>query len=81
MYDLNGGIFCTGFFTEDWLLVGTKPGHLLLYRIKKDPGKENQRGVVPCVFVDLLNIPLPVSKKHLSNSDEYILFALRQQPV
>ncbi|XP_049596676.1 vam6/Vps39-like protein isoform X1 [Syngnathus scovelli] len=22
---------------EDWLLVGTKPGHLLLYRIKKDP--------------------------------------------
>uniref|UniRef100_A0A3Q1C7B8 CNH domain-containing protein n=1 Tax=Amphiprion ocellaris TaxID=80972 RepID=A0A3Q1C7B8_AMPOC len=22
----------------DWLLVGTKPGHLLLYRIKKDPG-------------------------------------------
>uniref|UniRef100_A0AAQ5ZVP4 CNH domain-containing protein n=1 Tax=Amphiprion ocellaris TaxID=80972 RepID=A0AAQ5ZVP4_AMPOC len=23
---------------EDWLLVGTKPGHLLLYRIKKDPG-------------------------------------------
>uniref|UniRef100_A0A8C6TEL7 VPS39 subunit of HOPS complex n=1 Tax=Neogobius melanostomus TaxID=47308 RepID=A0A8C6TEL7_9GOBI len=21
---------------EDWLLVGTKPGHLLLYRIKKD---------------------------------------------
>uniref|UniRef100_A0A3Q1JDJ5 CNH domain-containing protein n=1 Tax=Anabas testudineus TaxID=64144 RepID=A0A3Q1JDJ5_ANATE len=24
---------------EDWLLVGTKPGHLLLYQIKKDPGK------------------------------------------
>ncbi|KAK5609209.1 Vam6/Vps39-like protein [Crenichthys baileyi] len=24
--------------TEDWLLVGTKPGHLLLYRIKKDAG-------------------------------------------
>uniref|UniRef100_A0A1A8M4V5 Vacuolar protein sorting 39 homolog n=1 Tax=Nothobranchius pienaari TaxID=704102 RepID=A0A1A8M4V5_9TELE len=23
---------------EDWLLVGTKPGHLLLYRIKKDAG-------------------------------------------
>ncbi|XP_065123366.1 vam6/Vps39-like protein [Paramisgurnus dabryanus] len=23
---------------DDWLLVGTKPGHLLLYRIKKDPG-------------------------------------------
>ncbi|XP_026195631.1 vam6/Vps39-like protein isoform X1 [Anabas testudineus] len=23
---------------EDWLLVGTKPGHLLLYQIKKDPG-------------------------------------------
>uniref|UniRef100_A0A672NIM7 Vam6/Vps39-like protein n=1 Tax=Sinocyclocheilus grahami TaxID=75366 RepID=A0A672NIM7_SINGR len=23
---------------DDWLLVGTKPGHLLLYRIKKDAG-------------------------------------------
>uniref|UniRef100_H3ABJ6 VPS39 subunit of HOPS complex n=1 Tax=Latimeria chalumnae TaxID=7897 RepID=H3ABJ6_LATCH len=23
---------------EEWLLVGTKPGHLLLYRIKKDAG-------------------------------------------
>lgn len=23
---------------EDWLLVGTKPGHLLLYRIKRDAG-------------------------------------------
>uniref|UniRef100_A0A8C5DKN4 CNH domain-containing protein n=1 Tax=Gouania willdenowi TaxID=441366 RepID=A0A8C5DKN4_GOUWI len=23
---------------EDWLLVGTKPGHLLLYQIKKDAG-------------------------------------------
>ncbi|XP_042194191.1 vam6/Vps39-like protein isoform X2 [Callorhinchus milii] len=23
---------------DDWLLVGTKPGHLLLYRIKKEPG-------------------------------------------
>lgn len=26
------------FFAENWLLVGTKPGHLLLYRIKKDAG-------------------------------------------
>ncbi|KAG7234576.1 hypothetical protein INR49_002205 [Caranx melampygus] len=26
------------FGSEDWLLVGTKPGHLLLYRIKKDAG-------------------------------------------
>lgn len=24
---------------EEWLLVGTKQGHLLLYRIKKDIGK------------------------------------------
>lgn len=24
---------------EEWLLVGTKQGHLLLYRIKKDVGK------------------------------------------
>uniref|UniRef100_A0A673FKH1 Vam6/Vps39-like protein n=1 Tax=Sinocyclocheilus rhinocerous TaxID=307959 RepID=A0A673FKH1_9TELE len=23
---------------DDWLLVGTKPGHLLLYRVKKDAG-------------------------------------------
>ncbi len=27
--------------TEDWLLVGTKPGHLLLYRIKKDAGRKS----------------------------------------
>lgn len=26
-------------FVEEWLLVGTKQGHLLLYRIKKDIGK------------------------------------------
>lgn len=26
------------FLPDDWLLVGTKPGHLLLYRIKKDAG-------------------------------------------
>jgi len=24
---------------EEWLLVGTKQGHLLLYRIRKDAGK------------------------------------------
>lgn len=34
--------------TEDWLLVGTKPGHLLLYRIKKDAGTEHD----DCVFTD-----------------------------
>uniref|UniRef100_A0A8C5DMU3 CNH domain-containing protein n=1 Tax=Gouania willdenowi TaxID=441366 RepID=A0A8C5DMU3_GOUWI len=27
---------------EDWLLVGTKPGHLLLYQIKKDAGMRKQ---------------------------------------
>lgn len=31
--------------TEDWLLVGTKPGHLLLYRIKKDAGRKSQTDV------------------------------------
>uniref|UniRef100_A0A7N6B584 CNH domain-containing protein n=1 Tax=Anabas testudineus TaxID=64144 RepID=A0A7N6B584_ANATE len=30
---------------EDWLLVGTKPGHLLLYQIKKDPGKSKVSGI------------------------------------
>lgn len=30
---------------EDWLLVGTKPGHLLLYRIKKDAGVVDRQTV------------------------------------
>lgn len=29
--------------SEDGLLVGTKPGHLLLYRIKKDAGRSDAR--------------------------------------
>lgn len=29
-------------FSEDCLLVGTKPGHLLLYRIKNNAGKINK---------------------------------------
>ena len=37
--------------SEDWLLVGTKPGHLLLYRIKKDAGKTWMRSVCVYVFV------------------------------
>lgn len=32
-------IFSPSFLSDDWLLVGTKPGHLLLYRIKKDAGR------------------------------------------
>lgn len=32
-------LFFSPIFIEEWLLVGTKQGHLLLYRIKKDIGK------------------------------------------
>lgn len=51
--------------TEDWLLVGTKPGHLLLYRIKKDAGRKCPRRcvmqLIPWVFADLLNLMFPAS--------------------
>lgn len=32
-------LFFSPVSVEEWLLVGTKQGHLLLYRIKKDIGK------------------------------------------
>lgn len=51
-------------FAEDWLLVGTKPGHLLLYRIKKDAGEGKAReplgGGFPHSFrflISLQNLP------------------------
>uniref|UniRef100_A0AAZ3RG31 CNH domain-containing protein n=1 Tax=Oncorhynchus tshawytscha TaxID=74940 RepID=A0AAZ3RG31_ONCTS len=35
---------------EDWLLVGTKPGHLLLYRIKNNAGTNRFESVIVKVY-------------------------------
>lgn len=49
-------VFCLFFicFSEDCLLVGTKPGHLLLYRIKNNAGKINK--YVCCIKIALLRL-------------------------
>uniref|UniRef100_A0A8C7CW53 VPS39 subunit of HOPS complex n=1 Tax=Oncorhynchus kisutch TaxID=8019 RepID=A0A8C7CW53_ONCKI len=41
---------------EDWLLVGTKPGHLLLYRIKNNAGTNRFESVIVKVYVPLMRI-------------------------
>lgn len=43
---------------EEWLLVGTKQGHLLLYRIKKDIGKlivRMTQGVDYVIFISFMS--------------------------
>uniref|UniRef100_A0A672REG1 Vam6/Vps39-like protein n=1 Tax=Sinocyclocheilus grahami TaxID=75366 RepID=A0A672REG1_SINGR len=48
---------------DDWLLVGTKPGHLLLYRIKKDAGTNREvhpiKGLVQNCVVSVSAVSLP----------------------
>lgn len=39
---------------DDWLLVGTKPGHLLQYMIKKDAGAEFLFAAVHIFCIDYL---------------------------
>lgn len=56
-------------FTEDWLLVGTKPGHLLLYRIKKDAGKRSDSATMRQMCQDFC------FKSHV------ILFYFSQVPI
>lgn len=41
--------------TEDWLLVGTKPGHLLLYRIKKDAGIKKINRMCDAVYLQAVS--------------------------
>lgn len=45
-------------FVEEWLLVGTKQGHLLLYRIKKDIGKLILRMAQKVDYVVVISCPL-----------------------
>uniref|UniRef100_A0A3P8N7W4 CNH domain-containing protein n=1 Tax=Astatotilapia calliptera TaxID=8154 RepID=A0A3P8N7W4_ASTCA len=51
---------------EDWLLVGTKPGHLLLYRIKKDAGKETEGDVIHLEAGNRFEVTLEKSNKNFS---------------
>lgn len=39
IFDVEIVFFSLNVLSDDWLLVGTKPGHLLLYRIQKDAGR------------------------------------------
>uniref|UniRef100_A0A4W5PM26 VPS39 subunit of HOPS complex n=1 Tax=Hucho hucho TaxID=62062 RepID=A0A4W5PM26_9TELE len=57
---------------EDWLLVGTKPGHLLLYRIKKD--------AVSGVIVSLFPVTLEKSNKNFSKKIQQ-LFVVSQYKI
>uniref|UniRef100_A0A8C1SRQ7 VPS39 subunit of HOPS complex n=1 Tax=Cyprinus carpio TaxID=7962 RepID=A0A8C1SRQ7_CYPCA len=49
---------------DDWLLVGTKPGHLLLYRIKKDAGTNR------------FEVTLEKSNKNFSKKIQQVLVSL-----
>uniref|UniRef100_A0A671PIN7 Vam6/Vps39-like protein n=1 Tax=Sinocyclocheilus anshuiensis TaxID=1608454 RepID=A0A671PIN7_9TELE len=49
---------------DDWLLVGTKPGHLLLYRIKKDAGTNR------------FEVTLEKSNKNFSKKIQQVLSAV-----
>lgn len=45
-FSLEMVFLSAAFVSDDWLLVGTKPGHLLLYRIKKDAGRKGSLTLV-----------------------------------
>lgn len=77
------------FLSDDWLLVGTKPGHLLLYRIKKDAGGKGYLtlngywfGIVnACVYLYLtgtnrFEVTLEKSNKNFSKKIQQVHFKL-----
>lgn len=77
------------FLSDDWLLVGTKPGHLLLYRIKKDAGRKGYLpligywfGIVnACVYFYLtgtnrFEVTLEKSNKNFSKKIQQVPFKL-----
>uniref|UniRef100_A0A8C5CSU6 CNH domain-containing protein n=1 Tax=Gadus morhua TaxID=8049 RepID=A0A8C5CSU6_GADMO len=59
---------------EDWLLVGTKPGHLLLYRIKKDAAAFSSTGT------NRFEVTLEKSNKNFSKKIQQ-LFVVSQYKI
>lgn len=46
LFQLKWCFLSAASLSDDWLLVGTKPGHLLLYRIKKDAGRKGSLSLI-----------------------------------